>query len=75
MEIFIILFHSAFDTMFLLELLLIPGKTAGRAAGFSRSISRCGATGGHFQEKNSPRMQRRCAGSTFVNQGAGKLKL
>jgi hypothetical protein len=74
-EIFRIPFHTVFDNMFLLALLLIPGKTAGRAAGFSRSTSRCGATGGHFQERFWSRMQRRCAGNAFENQGAGELKL
>ena len=56
-------YYSVQHTMLVLALLLIPGKTAGRAAGFSRSTSGCGATGGHFQERFRSRLQRRCAGT------------
>jgi hypothetical protein len=63
------------NTMFPMVLLLIPGKTAGQTAGFSRSTSGCCATEGHFKERFRSRMQKRCSGSAFENQGVEELKL
>jgi hypothetical protein len=39
--------------------LLIPGTTAGQGAGFLRSTSGCGTTGGRSPERSQWRMQRR----------------
>ena len=68
------LFRSGSDTMFPMVLLLIPGKTAGQAAGFSRSTSGCGAMGGRSPERSQWRMLMRCGGSVFRSQGAGEPK-
>ena len=69
------LFHSASDSMFPMVLLLIPGRTVGQAAGFSRSTSGCGATEGRFQGRFRSWMQSRCVGSAFESQGGGELQL
>ena len=69
------LFRSASDSMFPMVLLLIPGRTAGPAAGFSRSTSGCGDTEGRFQGRFRSWMQSRCVWSAFESQGGGELQL
>ena len=69
------LFRSASDSMFPMVLLLSPGRTAGPAAGFSRSTSGCGATEGRFQGRFRSWMQSRCVGSAFESQGGEELQL
>lgn len=67
-------FRIPFGTRYHKEQLLIPGRTAGLGAGFSRSTSGCGAMGGHCPERSLWVMQKRCAGGGYKSQDAREPK-